>query len=120
MAAGRPAHFESPELLSQSIELYFSKCEAEKKKPTITGLAYAVGFESRQSFYDYEDKPEFSYTIKRARLFVESTYEESLRESNPAGSIFALKNFGWRDKTETDMNLGGELSLRQITGMEVK
>lgn len=98
---GRPAHFETPELMQQAIDLYFKTCDAEKKKPTITRLAYALGFESRQSFYDYEEREQFSYIVKRARLLVEAGYEDGLRESNPTGSIFALKNMGWRDKVET-------------------
>jgi len=103
MPAGRPPTFESPDLLQQSIELYFATCKAESNDPTITGLAYAIGFESRQSFYDYELKEEFAYTIKRARLFVETYYEKALKANNCAGSIFALKNFGWRDKNETEI-----------------
>lgn len=66
---------------------------------TITGLAYHLGFASRQSFYDYEKNEEHAYTIKRARLFIEKEYEKALRTGN-AGVIFALKNFGWVDKQE--------------------
>lgn len=98
--------------MQQAIDLYFKTCEAEKKKPTITRLALALGFESRQSFYDYEKREEFSYIIKRARLEVEAGYEDGLREGgSPVGSIFALKNMGWRDKTETDLNHSGGVSL---------
>lgn len=75
---------------------------------TITGLAYHLGFESRQSFYAYEDRPEFSYTIKRARLFIENDYEKQLQIGNTTGAIFALKNFGWRDKIETEHSGGVE------------
>ena len=70
--------------------------------PTITGLCLFLGFESRQSFYAYEDKPEFSYTIKKARLLIETEYEEMLQTGNTTGAIFALKNFGWTDKQEID------------------
>lgn len=98
--AGRPQFYESPDLMQQAIDLYLKTCEAQTKKPTITRLALALGFESRQSFYDYEEKPEFSYIIKRARLEVEAGYEDGLRENNCTGSIFALKNMGWKDKTE--------------------
>lgn len=108
---GRPALFESPEDLQSKIDAYFKSCEAIiengelKKLPdniTITGLAYYLGFESRQSFYDYEEKEEYSYIIKRARLKVENGYESHLFGKNPTGSIFALKNMGWKDKQEID------------------
>lgn len=93
---GRPPHFDDPGKLQAEIEEYF----AQDGKKTITGLAYHLGFESRQSFYDYEDRPGFSYIIKRARLKVENGYEEMLQGTTPTGSIFALKNMGWKDRTE--------------------
>ena len=70
--------------------------------PTITGLVYFLGFASRQSFYDYEKQDHLSYTIKRARLFIESEYEAQLQIGNTTGAIFALKNMGWADKTEIE------------------
>lgn len=99
--AGQPAKYSDPGLMQSAIDLYFATCEAEKKRPLITGLALSLGFESRQSFYDYEKRPEFSYIIKTARLRVEMGYEESLQNNNCTGAIFALKNMGWRDKVET-------------------
>ncbi len=99
MPAGAPPFFKSPEELEEAIQLYLDTTTGPK---TITGLAYSLGFESRQSFYDYENRPEFSYTVKRARLFIESGYELRLFENANAGAIFALKNFGWSDKQEID------------------
>jgi hypothetical protein len=101
---GRPAMYGTPDLMQQAIDLYFKTCDAEKRKYSITRLAYELGFESRQSFYDYEKRPEFSYIIRRARLLVEAGYEDGLRENNCTGSIFALKNMGWKDKTETSIS----------------
>lgn len=111
---GRPSHFESVELLEAKIQEYWESCQMKKvtdalgeeeiildgKQPTITGLAHFLGFASRQSFYDYEKEEEFSYTIKRARLLIESNYEQHLFSKNAAGPIFALKNFGWKDNRE--------------------
>lgn len=94
--------------MQAAIDLYFQKCENEKIKPMITRLAYELGFESRQSFYDYEAKSEFSYIIKRARLYVESGYESLLQGTNVAGSIFALKNMGWKDTQAVDHTSNGE------------
>ncbi len=96
--AGQPARYDDPAKMSEAIEAYF----ASGGKLTITGLAYSLGFESRQSFYDYEDRPAFSYIIKRARLRVENCYEENLQGTSPTGSIFALKNMGWKDKAEIE------------------
>lgn len=95
--AGRPSVYTSAGEIEAGIQEYFAK----DGKKTITGLAYHLGFESRQSFYDYEKNGEFSYTLKRARLKIEMGYEEGLHEAACSGAIFALKNFGWRDKIET-------------------
>ncbi|MCK5611555.1 hypothetical protein KAR91_57320 [Candidatus Pacearchaeota archaeon] len=74
----------------------------EIEVPTICGLAYSLGFASRQSFYDMETRPELSYTVKRARLFIECEYEQQLQIGNTIGAIFALKNMGWKDKVEQE------------------
>lgn len=112
---GRKPIFETNEHLQATIEDYFQHGVSKRKiivgsgksrhteeiaVPTITGLVLFCGFESRQSFYDYEKREEFSYTIKRARLLIEKEYEEQLQAGNVAGAIFALKNFGWTDKQE--------------------
>src|SRR5690349_15911445 len=89
---GRPAIYETPESLEKAVQEYFEGGYLKiGSKWTITGLAYHLGFESRQSFYDYEEKKEFSYIIKRSRLLVEMGYETNLHSNNPTGSIFALK-----------------------------
>lgn len=114
--AGRPLKFKNAKALQKKINKYFENCPTKKQiiktgevieipVPTISGLCYFLGFESRQSFYDYEDYEEFSYTIKRARLFMEKEYEQMLHSSNCTGAIFALKNFGWLDKTEQTVTI---------------
>jgi hypothetical protein len=79
-----------------------------KREPepiTITGLALYLGFESRQSFYDYEKRDGYSYIIKRARMRVENAYEHRLDSKNPTGPIFALKNMGWSDKQDITQSI---------------
>lgn len=119
---GRPPIFDSAEQLQAAIDDYIQNPPYKAitvgkgentttyKLPmlTITGLAYHLGFESRQSFYDYENKPEFSYTVKRARLFIEGEYEKLLIDGNTVGAIFALKNFGWIDKQALDHTTNGK------------
>jgi hypothetical protein len=123
MLEGRPPIFNNVEELQKKIEEYLKDCpdkktmyfklkdEVEEREipcPTITGLALFLGFESRQSFYDYEKREQFSYTIKRARTFIEREYEQLLQTGNPTGAIFALKNFGWKDKSDLDITSGGK------------
>ena len=105
---GRPPLFDSPESMHEAIEKYFESATLI----TITGLALFLGFESRQSFYDYESKPDFSYIIKRARLRVECAYETRLNGTLPTGAIFALKNMGWKDKVETEHSGGIDINKK--------
>ena len=122
---GRPPMYDNVGELEEAIHKYFNEgvkvrtvligkapnqTKIEIEVPTITGLTIYLGFESRTAFYDYEKKDEFKYTVKRARLFIECEYEEQLQHGNVTGAIFALKNMGWKDKSEQDLNIKGELN----------
>jgi hypothetical protein len=96
---GRPAIWDSAVDFEKAVDAYFADKE---RVHTWTGLALHLGFESRQSLEDYKTKEGFSYPIKKALLQIEARYEEELFGRNPTGSIFALKNFGWRDKQEVE------------------
>ena len=114
---GRPPKYRSAIEIQRKIDEYFNggcptkdvivgKAPNTKvvKMPvyTITGLALYLGFCERNALYEYEKKPEFTTIIKKARTMIESVYESLLQSSNVVGAIFALKNMGWRDKTEVD------------------
>lgn len=105
--------FDSAEKFENLVQSYFETVREEKMPPTITGLALHLGFESRQSFYDYEKKDGFAYTVKRARLRIENMYEQNLHGTTATGSIFALKNMGWTDRQEIDQKteISGTLSV---------
>lgn len=110
---GRPPKYKDGEELQKAIDRYFEECpdkrvvvagEGTIEMPcyTITGLALYLGFESRQSLYDYGNRNEYSYIIKRSQTRVEQEYEKKLHDGSCTGAIFALKNMGWKDKTETE------------------
>lgn len=97
---GRPAHYSSPDELREKVIEFFDQCEEKKEKATITGLCLYLGFSSRSSLDDYEKRSdEFSYIVKRCRLAVENSYELGGQTID----IFALKNMGWKDKTEQEV-----------------
>ena len=98
---GCPPTFKDPKELEQKCIDYLNHCIEEKEKPTITGLTLYVGFCSRSSWNDYAKKDEFSYIVKRAKLTIENSYEQN----GSTFDIFALKNMGWKDKTEVDNNI---------------
>ena len=126
---GRPLKYKSPEEMQERINWYFEAIKAKRTDeytlpekladnkdfinflnnladnyPTVTGLALALGFTTRDSLINYENRSdEFFDTIKRAKLRVENAIEQRLFEANATGSIFNLKNnFGWKDKQETE------------------
>lgn len=116
MPAGRPPLFNSPEALEAAVTNYFSE---DNKTPTWVGLALHLGFNSRQALnYYMDEKPEFLDPLKKALSKIEENYEKGLFGRNPAGSIFALKNFGWKDKQEVE-NSGSVKHNHTITGMEI-
>ena len=93
---GRPPTFERPEQLEEKCIGYLKHCIDNEEKPTITGLTLFVGFSSRSSWDDYSKRDGFSYIIKRAKMTIENSYEQS----GGTFDIFALKNMGWKDKSE--------------------
>lgn len=114
---GRPPKYETAEDLQVAIEDYFENGVNKRQikvrngkdyevveipVPTITGLVLHCGFADRASFYDLEKQDKFSHTIKKARTFIEKEYEEILQTTGNTGAIFALKNFGWKDRHEID------------------
>ena len=96
---GRPLKFETPQAMQKKIDKYFLDCEKKEKPLTITGLALALDT-SRKVLLDYEDnRPEYSNTIKKAKVICENFVEEYLfTGKNMAGAIFNLKNnYGWKE-----------------------
>ena len=101
---GRPRLYNSPEEFESKIGEYEQFCKEKDYPVTWTGLALFMGFSSRQSIDEYAKYDGFSDSVKKAKTFVEWHYEMKLAKSegSPAGSIFALKNFGWKDKQEIE------------------
>lgn len=103
----RPLKYKTVEELEAAIKEYFNSRQLQVMPPTVAGLALWLGFEDRRSIYDYKDRPAFSHTIKKAITAMEDYAEQRLLvgEGSSTGAIFWLKNHGWKDKTETDVNV---------------
>lgn len=81
----------------------------DPEPPTISGLAYHLGFSDKYALYQYRDKDYFNHSIKRALGKVEKHHEMNIAHGDKCtGNIFALKNMGWKDRNETDITTGGE------------
>ena len=74
-------------------------------------MAVFLGVE-RKTLYNYKENDDLLHIIKEAIAKVEAKYEGRLiYENNPTGVIFALKNMGWKDKTEQDVRVEGGVQL---------
>lgn len=137
---GRPPAFESAEEMQKLIDAYFEECDGkiltdeegnpmrnkegrvirEDRRPyTITGLALALGFNSRTSLLNYEGKEEFMNTIMRAKSRVERYAEERLYDKNGSnGAKFSLANNfkGWSEKQQIEgsLNTKQEINIRLV------
>lgn len=103
MPAGRPPIVETPEEFKRLADEYFAASKASDEVPTVNGLVLALGFSSRQTLHNYEEKPQFVDVVKSARTRLEYEWEKRLAGGNAAGTIFWLKNQGWTDKTESEV-----------------
>lgn len=125
---GRPPKYTSKEEIIGLIDKYFEDCEGHQLKtedeqpifdkygypiyvhrhpPTITGLALALGFESRMSLLNYQGKKEFREVITRAKSRIEVYTEERLFDKDGSnGAKFSLQNNfkGWNEATKEAAN----------------
>lgn len=132
---GRPPMYKNAEEIQEKIDAYFKDCEGEllldaegnpiidkygdavrvgTRPLTITGLALALGFNSRQALLNYQDKPEFNDTITRAKAKVEQYAEERLFDKDGAnGAKFSLSNNfeGWREKQQIEADVNSEVTI---------
>jgi hypothetical protein len=102
MTMGRPLKFQDVDELKVQIDRYFN--ETPKDEWTWTGLALYLDTD-KETLKDYrENRADFIAPLKNAMLKVENGYELDLKKSGRTGTIFALKNFEWKDKTEQELS----------------
>ena len=99
MAGGRPLKWQSVEQLEKAFDKYFE--ETPREEWTMTGLCIVCDMDY-QTLINYSKKDEFFEPIKKAKIKVHNEYEKDLRRKGRSGDIFALKNFGWKDKQELE------------------
>lgn len=121
---GARPRYKTPEEMKVKIDAYFEECKGKAlvdhngdpildrwgnpvifgaKPPTVTGLALALGFKTRQALILYQAKKEFLDLILEAKSRVEEFNEQQLyTRDGQRGAQFSLAhNFGWKvDKPE--------------------
>ena len=111
MTAGRPPFYKTPEEMQIKIDEYFVYCEESERIPLLGEIAYWLGFESRQSLWDYLQKDDFSYTIRRIKQKCENELNQMalLGKANPQiAKLNLMTNYDFKEKSETDNNIKSE------------
>lgn len=112
--AGRKLKYQTPEAMQEAIDAYFEDCKGhpltdadgqivfdkygspvfvDVKPLTVTGLALALGFATRQSLLDYEGKGEYKKIVQQAKLKIENYAEMRLYDKDGwNGAKFNLQN----------------------------
>lgn len=133
---GRPRKIETAKDMERAIKRYFKACEGKplldeykrpvlhkgfpvvvgEHPPTITGLARALGFKSRQSLLNYQGREEFADLIADAKARVMEYAEERLYDRDGArGAEFTLRfNFGWGAEESKEREGGGVVVLAPV------
>lgn len=138
MPGGRPPRYKKREEIEGLIDKYFEECKGQPlivdgvavtdkngspviigaKPPTVTGLALALGFTSRQSLLNYQGKAEFVDSITRAKALIEEYVEGRLFDKDGVrGAIFSLANNfkGWKEKQDPSVDNGGVTIVDDIS-----
>ena len=132
---GAPPKYKTAAEMQKKIDEYFKNCDGRVLKDddgntvynkygepvmvgvkplTITGLALALGFTSRQALLNYQAKPEFVDTVTRAKTIVEEYAEMRLFDKDGAnGAKFSLANNfdGWREKQQIEADVKSEVTI---------
>lgn len=140
-AGGRPPFYSSAAKMQEAIDAYFESCEGKPfldeegeplidkngnqviigaKPPTVTGLALALGFTSRQALLNYQAAQQFVDTVTRAKARIEEYAETRLFDRDGVqGAKFSLSNnfSGWAEKTDVNMNLSQAEASAKVKAM---
>lgn len=136
-AGGRPMIIQTVEEMQRRIDAYFDECDGHpledkdgslilnkydeqimigEKPYTMTGLALAIGLNSRQALLNYQGRAEFNDTITRAKARVEQYAESRLFDRDGAnGAKFSLANNFKQWKEKQELELSGSIIKVQIT-----
>lgn len=103
---GRPPLFKTPKDLEDKLDEYIEECNEQGKPFLLIGFANFLKVH-RTILDGYDDKPEFSDTIKRIKQIAEEALVVGglTGNYNASMSIFLAKNnHNYKDKHEQELN----------------
>ena len=117
-AGGRPGRYKTAKQLKYWVDLFFSNCKKENKRPKLTAMNVFLGV---YPGYFNDKGDEFVKIIKDATAKVSEFYEDAIdnKQTSPALGIFMLKNCGYSDRIEVNANITQETSISELAD-EVK
>ena len=115
---GKPLIYETPEKLQAAVDRYFIYCQGEKAldnegnpiitkygflysrdpiPPTVEGMCVYIGFNAKQTWYNYAEREEYIDVVTRARLKFEQYNTESLydRDRFKGAERTLVHHYGW-------------------------
>lgn len=105
ISAIKKPDLKEPSQIIYACDTYFSICKQDNQKPTMSGLAMALGTNRRTllKWYNGESRVYNREIIQQYFDLLETFDELQLKEGkiNPIGALFIMKNnYGYTDKTE--------------------
>lgn len=108
--------------LQARIEEYFNICAEDDMKPSVAGLALAIGVDRRRLWeWSQGEKSDRMDTIKRAYAVLDLMMNDYMQNGkiNPVSGIFLMKNnFGYQDKQDVVITpnnpLGEKVDRKQL------
>lgn len=108
--------------LQARIEEYFNICAEDDMKPSVAGLALAIGVDRKTIWqWTQSENSDRSNTIKRAYAVLDLMMNDYMQNGkiNPVSGIFLMKNnFGYQDKQDVVITpnnpLGEKVDRKQL------
>lgn len=104
----KPLMFKTPKAMERKIDKYFEETASDRY--TVSGLCLYLRC-NKDTFYEYGKREGYKDVVDYARLRIENSYEMDLREKGRSSDIFAMKNFGWKDKMEVEAAGGASIKI---------
>ena len=107
-----------PKQIIRACDEYFSLCKQDNQKPTMSGLAMALGTNRRTLLKWYSGETRiYNREIIQQYFELLETFDELMFKDgkiNPVGGLFLMKNnYGYTDKTEVKIS-DDDMSVDEI------
>lgn len=100
--------FEDAKEFSDNVDAYFMATPVEELGRA--GLCVFLGI-SKETLNKLSKQPNFDEVVRMALTRIEKKYEVDLTAKGRASEVFALKQYGWADKSEAEIKGTGSIEI---------